>query len=1025
MSKFVIAGILLLNFTFASSQPFETQILKIDSLLENEQYDAAMPLIADASKMAKLPAEKNRLESRKYFAQWIKETQSGNEAAPKLLISAIQSLSKNKNADPDYQSVLFTQQYHYEAYKGNWGKSLEIALQLQHALEKNPPTKQRRTIDLVYDIGYIHDRLGNLQQSIEYYERSLALYESASKPYENDRALAHNNLASKYSQIDRFDKTIYHYTQAVAWWTKITLKDKSYLVTAYNNLVYYLLEYGDYQGAGQWIEALNKGFESWKREPDFGTKNTLGNANVIYKIRALHLIANLRYHAATAHSTLAQNYFDSLRMAYLNCPVDQRKTIQNHYLNAHYLMGSMYEKAKNTLTAKQFYEAGLALAENLEDGMNTMLMQSGIANLLNTTGQYETALQYTNASLTFFENQNKYSASHYSLLILKAMSMQNMGNHEQAVAFTEATLKQLMKEMNAANVDFDSLTIRNLLQINSRSVLRFTLNAAMVFRQASSALPDSRKEYTRKALHLYYLAADMFELYYQKSSYTPQLDQFQKEITDGLLSCITSLNNQDSKAITKAVETIINNSNQHLWRQFQAKYANRLTVPEALVEKQRKLKASLYLLQHPAQSDTIGNTSKQQLEKELANCEKEIAKYDQYFLQQSTHEFTIGNIRKLLQKQGILQYFVTDSAVYGIYIDRKALQLKKLGPASKLQNEVSKYRYQINTIDPNYQLAASTLYQSLIAPFAKIIEQKRLLIVPDRWLEMLPFEALYHQKAGKYLVQEYSIGYAGSLPLFALAMQMNHPNPMGLKLAIFAPEYTSENGIYNADNRAGASPLAFATAEANAIADAYPSTLFAKNEATKANFVKTSTKYKIMHFAMHATMDSMYFDSSALIFSNREIVPFADLYQMQLPLDLAVLSACNTGMGRYKPGEGLFGLSRAFTYAGTKSTIHSLWQVPDKETAGIITQLYASLMKGMSKDQALAQAKLAYLENATPPGKHPYYWAGFAVSGSMEPIDKKSGALVFIFLAVAIAGISYLGWKSYNRRLSLVSKADA
>jgi CHAT domain-containing protein len=1026
MRKSLILFILILNYTLLCSQPFDRLVRQIDSLLEKEQLTEALPIIAIANKQIEEPSQKWQLESRKQFAQYISENQAGTDAASRLLDNAVESLVKSQIPDPDFRSVLSTQQYHHEAYQGNWVKSLTIALQLQAALEKNPPNKQKRTIDLVYDIAYIHDKMGNVQLSIENYERSIALYETAEKPYENDRALAHNNLASKYSLIERFDKTIYHYSKAVEWWNKAELKDKSYLVSAYNNLIYNLLDYGDYPTAGKWITALNKGYNEWQSQPDFGTQNKFGKANPAYKIKALQLLINLRYQASTLQPALAQNYFNSLRTTYLNCPVAQRPSIQNHYLTAHYILGGMYEKINNIHTAKQYYEAGLAEAKNLNDAYNVMLMQSGIANLLNTSKQYEDALQFTNASLTYFKDQKKFNVSQFSLLALKAMSQQNMGQHKEATVSIDQMLKQLALQFIKGAYHYDSLNIGALAQINSRSVLRLTLNAAMVYRQAATALPAARAVNTSKAWHLYHLAADMFQLYYQKSSYTQVLDQFQKEITEGLLHTISNQNLQDTVTIRKSLTAIINNSNQHLWRQFEAKYASRLTIPNELMEQHRQLRATLYLLQHPGVGNVPANISLQKVLSDLTACENKIRRFDQFYVQQSTHSFNITKIRKLLEdRQGILQYFVTDSAVYGVYFDKKSLVLKKLGSAEALQKAVEQYRLQIITIQPDYRLVASSLYQSFISPFKPWIAQNRLLIVPDRWLEMVPFEALYHQKAGKFLVQEHAVGYAGSLPLFELAMQMEHPNPGAFKLAVFAPEYRSETASNDADYRVGTAPLAYATAEANMIASQYPGRLFAKNEATKANFIATSKNYRIMHFAMHATMDSMYYDSSALVFSNQERVPFAALYQMHLPLDLAVLSACNTGMGKYKPGEGLFGLSRAFTYAGTKSTVHSLWQVPDKETAGIITQLYAALTKGNSKDEALALAKIAFLENALPPTTHPYYWAGFAVSGSMEPIDQKPFNRLIMPISAALLGIGFLTWRHYRVRRNLRSKAEA
>ena len=89
-----------------------------------------------------------------------------------------------------------------------------------------------------------------------------------------------------------------------------------------------------------------------------------------------------------------------------------------------------------------------------------------------------------------------------------------------------------------------------------------------------------------------------------------------------------------------------------------------------------------------------------------------------------------------------------------------------------------------------------------------------------------------------------------------------------------------------------------------------------------------------------------------------------EIYQLDLNADLVVLSACETGYGKFNQGEGVMSLARSFMYAGTPSLVVSLWQVNDQSTAIIMQLFYEKLEKGMPKDIALRQAKLEYLKNA-------------------------------------------------------------
>jgi CHAT domain-containing protein len=107
---------------------------------------------------------------------------------------------------------------------------------------------------------------------------------------------------------------------------------------------------------------------------------------------------------------------------------------------------------------------------------------------------------------------------------------------------------------------------------------------------------------------------------------------------------------------------------------------------------------------------------------------------------------------------------------------------------------------------------------------------------------------------------------------------------------------------------------------------------------------------------------------------------------MSLNAEMVVLSACNSGYGKIRNGEGIMSIARAFAYAGCQSLISSLWKVPDHATKNIMVNFYTHLEDDKKKDQALQQAKLQYLQETTIPHAHPLYWAGFIAIGDMKPI---------------------------------------
>jgi len=100
--------------------------------------------------------------------------------------------------------------------------------------------------------------------------------------------------------------------------------------------------------------------------------------------------------------------------------------------------------------------------------------------------------------------------------------------------------------------------------------------------------------------------------------------------------------------------------------------------------------------------------------------------------------------------------------------------------------------------------------------------------------------------------------------------------------------------------------------------------------------------------------------------------------------DLVVLSACKTGLGEVRGGQGLMGLQRAFIQAGTKTLITSLWKVPDKETSELMVNFYRFYADGMPKDKALRRSQLMMIKALREKGReHPFYWAGFILTGAL------------------------------------------
>lgn len=191
-------------------------------------------------------------------------------------------------------------------------------------------------------------------------------------------------------------------------------------------------------------------------------------------------------------------------------------------------------------------------------------------------------------------------------------------------------------------------------------------------------------------------------------------------------------------------------------------------------------------------------------------------------------------------------------------------------------------------------------------------------------------------------------------------------------------------------------------------------------EATKEAFLRSAHNYRILHLATHGQADVRVGDYSSLFFhasdtsAGSEKLYAGELYNLQLNSDLVVLSACETGLGEWRRGEGIISLARAFSYAGAKSIVSSLWKVEDSSTSRLMAGFYKYLRSGMTKSQALRRAKLEYF--ARSPNVEPFYWAGFIPTGDMSPIPDAGMGRSYLYFLLALLGSAVLAFLAIRKR---------
>ena len=306
---------------------------------------------------------------------------------------------------------------------------------------------------------------------------------------------------------------------------------------------------------------------------------------------------------------------------------------------------------------------------------------------------------------------------------------------------------------------------------------------------------------------------------------------------------------------------------------------------------------------------------------------------------------------------------------------------------------------------PAFVAASRQLYDHLILPFAPDL-QGELIIVPDKQLSFLPFEVLLTATPSNasrpatfaYFLEKHPLSYAISATLFDFVRQRPAAKKPAteafLALAPFAD--TKVNLFADTSLRNRFQPLPFSGQEVVAAAKLMKGAYWVAERASLSNFQEAAQQYRILHIATHAEANDQQGDYSFLAFSNGSDsatkspsrLLATEIYQMSLDADLVVLSACQTGLGKYLAGEGLIGLSRAFFCAGAKRLLTSFWSVNDQTTKNLMLLFYQELQK---KDQgvnvAFWNARKQFLKKY-PQNAHPFFWAGFVLNGELRSMSR-------------------------------------
>ncbi|MEW6738263.1 MAG: CHAT domain-containing protein, partial [Acidobacteriota bacterium] len=434
------------------------------------------------------------------------------------------------------------------------------------------------------------------------------------------------------------------------------------------------------------------------------------------------------------------------------------------------------------------------------------------------------------------------------------------------------------------------------------------------------------------------------------------------------------------------------------------------------------------------------------LREQLQQLESQIRKENPHYAElEYPQPLSLREIQKLVLDKDtvLLEYALGKEHSYLWMVTATSLEIFTLPKRSEVEDSVQQV-YQLITLraqrqpfetsdeqnanlmvaDVKYPQVVAALSDMLLKPVLAKLNGKRLLIVLDGALHYLPFGILPVDQVGTPLLNEHDIiSLPSASTLAVLRCETTNRQKASKAIAVLADpvfDIKDERVAKKQDNQNTSPTLAIKlsndriTRSATQLGLERSGTLarlrFTREEALSIKALVADSKialdfdanlktasslelseYRIIHFATHGFLNGVNPELSGLALSMVDhngqpqvgFLSAQEVFNLNLPAELVVLSACSTGLGKQIRGEGLIGLTRSFMYAGAARVLVSLWNVDDKVTAVLMKRFYQKLFNE-NKPPVTALRETQLEISKEPQWQSPYYWAGFILQGEWK-----------------------------------------
>lgn len=861
---------------------------------------------------------------------------------------------------------------------GEYAKALEF---YEKALPLFPPTPEgmsskATTLNNMADIAL---RSGETRTALESYLKSLALKKEGSRSW----AITLDNVGAVYNRLGEHQLALDHHLRALASFRALGRhRDEA---VALNNLAWLWESIGDPQRS---IEFMLQALPLVK---EAGAKDS----------EALYL-SNAGYF----HFLLGEH---QQALAYANQSLTLSRAINNRRTEAGSLtlLCKIYPALGEFEKATEACHRVLPVHQDRGDRINSAVALTALARIFERTGETRKAIEAREAALAIYRAISDPTGE---MITLHALGQIALDGGELIAA--REPLERAVDMAESRRVKAGGHQLRSAYMASRQQVYESYIDLLMLMHRQE---PDKGHEQTALQISERARARGLLDL----------LGEAHAEIRQGADAALlekerTLLERLSAK--DAAWKQLQNNKQPTKQAASLAHEVNELTTQLQLVEAQIRSSNSRYAALTQPQPLTHAEIQRQLLDENTVLLEFALGDKRSYLwavTPTSSSTFWLPPRREIE---------TTARKVYALLVARQP----------KKSEEEAAYQTRVAQADAELHGEAARLGEMLLGPLAAKLrgewKGKRLLIVAPGALEYLPFAALplAADEGLRPLIVNHEIVNLPSASVLALIRRedANRPAASGTLAIVADPVFeatdprlatvarrsapadaliarvrsSNESQPYaslpasdstravRSLTRESFPRLPFSREEAEAIAALIPKASLFKATDFQANraiaLSGALSRYRIVHFATHGLLNSEHPELSGLVLSLVDengraqdgFLRLHEVYNLRLPAEVVVLSACQTALGKEIRGEGLVGFTRGFMYAGARRVVASLWQVDDLATAELMKRFYGGMLKDrMRPAAALRAAQLELMRQKR--WRSPYYWAAFVLQG--------------------------------------------